>query len=170
MRGYPRVVISRKKRSFLLARRQPKFSDHPRYAYRIHTYKRRHVPKKCKLQPQQLPSATVGPLNIHNQLNGNEEIKNVICFLSMSRVHINVYLKHWLKMLLQSRPALFYSMFKMIDGLDNRVDVTDHELKESEVSAEVAKQREHIKRLQSAMEDQSRLLQEISQQLKVGAR
>ena len=73
-------------------------------------------------------------------------------------------------MLLLSRPALFYSMFKMIDGLDNRVDVTDDEPKESEVSAEVAKQREHIKRLQSAMEDQSRLLQEISQQLKVGAR
>ena len=61
-------------------------------------------------------------------------------------------------------------MFKMIDGLDNRVDATDDEPTESKVSAEVAKQREHIKRLQSDMEDQSRLLQEISHQLKVGAR
>ena len=61
-------------------------------------------------------------------------------------------------------------MFKMIDGLDNRVDVRDDEPTESKEAAEVTKQREHIKRRQSAVEDQTRLHQEISHQLKVGAR
>ena len=61
-------------------------------------------------------------------------------------------------------------MFKLMDVPENRVDVTDAEPTESKVEAEVAKQREHIKRLQSTVEDQSRLLQEISHQLKVGAR
>ena len=44
-------------------------------------------------------------------------------------------------------------MFKMIDVLDNPVDVTDDEPTKSKVSAEVAKQREHIKRLQSDMDE-----------------
>lgn len=49
-------------------------------------------------------------------------------------------------------------------------DVAEVERGESRVSAEVAKQREQIKRLQNAVEDQSRILQEISHQLKQTAR
>ena len=51
-------------------------------------------------------------------------------------------------------------MFKMIDGLENHAHVRDDEPTESKEAAEVTKQRKHIKRLQSAVEDQSRLPQE----------
>ena len=52
----------------------------------------------------------------------------------------------------------------------NSDDVEEDERGKNNVSAEVAKQREQIKFLQKTVEDQSRLLQEISRQLKQAAR
>ncbi|KAJ7387698.1 Transient receptor putative cation channel sub A member 1 [Desmophyllum pertusum] len=73
--------------------------------------------------------------------------------------------------------AFLYRMNKMLfptsDILKeggNSDDVEEDERGKNNVSAEVAKQREQIKFLQKTVEDQSRLLQEISRQLKQAAR
>ena len=51
----------------------------------------------------------------------------------------------------------------------NSNDVADDEHRNNNVSAEVARQQEQIRFLQKTVEDQSRLLQEISHQLKEAA-
>lgn len=53
---------------------------------------------------------------------------------------------------------------------NNSGDVKDDEGGKNEVSLEIAKQREQIRFLRKTVEDQSRLLQEISHRLKEAAR